>query len=105
MFRRDPLSIIRGFSLYTQQWYVSYRLLTACDQDQDGTAVTYIIILYITQKNLRTSVIPVLCSRNAGANLISEIECSRLLEIFLSRFKVILATSAPPHIPFKFIFY
>jgi len=24
MFRRVPLSIIRSFSLYTQQWYVSY---------------------------------------------------------------------------------
>jgi len=26
MFRRVPLSIIRIFSLYTQQWYMSYRL-------------------------------------------------------------------------------
>ena len=25
MFRRVPLSIIRSFSLYTQQWYTSYR--------------------------------------------------------------------------------
>ena len=25
MFRRVPLSIIRSFSLYTQQWYISYR--------------------------------------------------------------------------------
>jgi len=25
MFRIDPLSIIRSFSLYTQQWYMSYR--------------------------------------------------------------------------------
>jgi len=25
MFRTVPLSIIRSFSLYTQQWYVSYR--------------------------------------------------------------------------------
>jgi len=25
MFRTVPLSIIRGFSLYTQQWYMSYR--------------------------------------------------------------------------------
>jgi len=24
MFRTVPLSIIRSFSLYTQQWYVSY---------------------------------------------------------------------------------
>jgi len=26
MFRRVLLSIIRSFSLYTQQWYMSYRL-------------------------------------------------------------------------------
>ena len=25
MFRTVPLSIIRSFSLYTQQWYMSYR--------------------------------------------------------------------------------
>jgi len=37
MFQTVPLSIIRRFSLYTQQWYISYRLLTAEDQDQDGT--------------------------------------------------------------------
>ena len=27
MFRTVPLSIIRSFSLYTQQWYMSYRSL------------------------------------------------------------------------------
>jgi hypothetical protein len=26
MFQTAPLSIIRSFSLYTQQWYMSYRL-------------------------------------------------------------------------------
>jgi len=26
MFRTVPLSIIRSFPLYTQQWYMSYRL-------------------------------------------------------------------------------
>ena len=37
MFRTVPLSIIRSFSLYTQQWYVSYQLADSCKQDQDGT--------------------------------------------------------------------
>jgi len=37
MFRTVPLSIIRSFSLYTHQWYMSYRfadslLLTNCQQ-------------------------------------------------------------------------
>jgi len=40
MFRKVPLSIIRSFSLYTQQWYMSYKfadsLRAACEQDQDG---------------------------------------------------------------------
>jgi hypothetical protein len=27
MFRTVPLSIIRSYSLYTQQWYVSYRFV------------------------------------------------------------------------------
>jgi len=25
MFRAVPMSVIRSFSLYTQQWYMSYR--------------------------------------------------------------------------------
>ena len=42
MFRTVPLSIIRSFSLYTQQWYMSYRfadrrfvliLLASCQQN------------------------------------------------------------------------
>ena len=27
MFRTVPLSTIRSFSLYTQQWYMSYRFV------------------------------------------------------------------------------
>jgi len=40
MFRTVPLSIIRSFPLYTQQWYMSYSfadsLQAACKQDQNG---------------------------------------------------------------------
>jgi hypothetical protein len=32
-FRTIPLSIIRSFSLYTQQWYISYRQLPSCLQN------------------------------------------------------------------------
>ena len=34
MFRTVPLSIIRSFSLYTQQWYISY---TFADSLQAGS--------------------------------------------------------------------
>ena len=38
MFRTVLLSIIRSFSLYTQQWYMSYSFFfTACEQDQHRT--------------------------------------------------------------------
>ena len=36
MFRKVPLSIIRTFSLCTQQWY-----RIGCEQDQDGTAIPF----------------------------------------------------------------
>jgi len=32
MFQTVPLSIIRSFSLYTQQWYMSYRFADICEQ-------------------------------------------------------------------------
>jgi len=32
MFRTVPLSIIKSFSLYTQQWYMSYRFADCCEQ-------------------------------------------------------------------------
>jgi hypothetical protein len=35
MFRTVPLSIIRSFLLYTQQWYVLHRFADSCEQDQD----------------------------------------------------------------------
>ena len=35
MFQTVPQAIITSFSLYTQQWYMSYRC--ACEQDQDET--------------------------------------------------------------------
>jgi len=50
MFRTVPLSTTRSFSLYTQQWYMSYRfansLLASCQQ----TFMTYNIAV-CTVKN------------------------------------------------------
>ena len=34
MFRTVPLSIISSFSLYTQQWYMSYSLRAGSGQNQ-----------------------------------------------------------------------
>jgi hypothetical protein len=38
MFRIVSLSIIRSFSLYTQQWYMSYRFADSLRRDEDGTS-------------------------------------------------------------------
>ena len=71
MLRTVPLSIIRSFSLYTQQWYISYRfadslrakgirlkgLLTVCEQDQDVSSV--LILLANCQQTCMTYTIVV----------------------------------------------
>ena len=47
MFRTVPLSIIRSFSLYTQQWYMSYRF---ADSLRAGSGRNVLILLasYVT---------------------------------------------------------
>jgi len=49
-YRIVPLSIIRSFSLYTQQWYMSYRFAYSLRADQDGNSV--LILLASCQQNL-----------------------------------------------------
>jgi hypothetical protein len=45
MFRTVPLSIIRSFLLYTQQWYMSYRFV-------DGFRAASILILLLLESSL-----------------------------------------------------
>ena len=58
MFRTVPLSIIRSFSLYTQQWYMSYGFadMTASEQDQNGSVM---ILLASCQQTCMTYTIAV----------------------------------------------
>jgi hypothetical protein len=42
MFRTDPLSIIRSFSLHTQQWYITYRF---ADSLRGGSGRNVLILL------------------------------------------------------------
>jgi len=42
MFRRVPLSITRSFSLYTQQWYMSYSF---ADSLRGGSGLSSVLIL------------------------------------------------------------
>ena len=48
MFRTVPLSIIRSFSLYTQQWYMSYRF---ADSLRAGSGYYFYEICSINTKN------------------------------------------------------
>jgi len=47
MFRTVPLSIIRSFSLYTQQWYMSYSL-------RAGSGCSVLILLASCQQTCTT---------------------------------------------------
>jgi len=75
MFRTVPLSIIRSFSLYTQQWYIYIYIymcvcvcvcvvqvtVTACEQDQDGTTVPSWSCSQASSKPVWHIYIPLLC--------------------------------------------
>ena len=43
LFRTVPLSIIRSFSLYTQQWYVSYRFADSLRAESCAQAVSKLV--------------------------------------------------------------
>jgi hypothetical protein len=49
MFRTIPLSIIRGFSLHTQQWYTSYRFV-----DSFRAVSGWMLILLLLESCLQT---------------------------------------------------
>ena len=49
MFRTVPLSIIRSFSLYTQQWYMSHRF---ADSLRAGSGCSILILLASCEHNL-----------------------------------------------------
>jgi hypothetical protein len=49
MFRTVPMSVIRSFSLYTQQWYMSYRFAGSL---RAGSGWNILILLASCQHNL-----------------------------------------------------
>jgi len=46
MFRTVSLSIIRSFSLYTQQWYMSYRYADSLRAGSGWNCVPYMYDIY-----------------------------------------------------------
>jgi len=61
MFRTVPLSIIRSFSLYTQQWYISYRF---ADGLRAGSGGSVLILLASCQQTCMTYTIAVCTVKN-----------------------------------------
>jgi len=51
MFRKVPLSIIRSFSLYTQQQYMSYSLRSAGSGRNSSSVLILLIASYMTHTN------------------------------------------------------
>ena len=62
MFRTVPLSIIRSFSLYTQQWYTSYKF---SDSLQAGSGYSILILLASCQQTCMTYTIAVCTVKNS----------------------------------------
>jgi len=58
MFRTIPLSIIRNFSLYTKQWYISYSL-------REGSGRFVLIFLASSQQTCVTYTIAVCTVKNS----------------------------------------
>ena len=52
MFRTVPLSIIRSFSLYTHQWYMSYRFADSLRAGSERKRSSVLILLPSCQQNL-----------------------------------------------------
>ena len=65
MFRTVSLSIIRSFSLYTQQWYMSYRF---ADSLRAGSGRNVLILLASCQ--------PELCSNNFSERCCEQVACA-----------------------------
>jgi len=62
MFRTVPLSIIRSFSLYTQQWYMSYRFANTL---RAGSGCNVLILLASCQQTCMTYNIAVCIVKNS----------------------------------------
>ena len=62
MFRTIPLSIISIFSLYTQQWYMSYRF---ADSLRAGSGRNVLILLASCQQTCMTYTIAVCTVKNS----------------------------------------
>jgi hypothetical protein len=62
MFQTVPLSIIRSYSLHTQQWYMSYRFVGSL---QAGSGCSIPILLASCQQNCMTYTIAVCTVKNS----------------------------------------
>jgi hypothetical protein len=63
MFRTVPLSIIRSFSLYTQQWYVSYNFAERLRAVSGWKSI--LILLASCQQSCLTCIIAVCTVKNS----------------------------------------
>ena len=65
MFQTVPLSIIRSFSLYTQQWYMSYRFADSLRAGSGWNASSILILLANCQQTCMTYTIAVCTVKNS----------------------------------------
>ena len=61
MFRTVPLSIIRSFALYTQQWYMSYSKLSANLHGPQNVKfeINFVFLLFFFSFTARAKTVPI----------------------------------------------
>jgi hypothetical protein len=65
MFRTVPLSIIRSFSLYTQQWYMSYNFAERLRAGSEWNLSSILILFASCLQNCMTYTIAVCTVKNS----------------------------------------
>jgi len=65
VFRTVPLSITRSFSLYTQQWYVSYRFADSLRAGSGWNGSSILILLVSCQQTCMTYTIAAYTVKNS----------------------------------------
>jgi len=65
MFQTVPLSIIRSLSLYTQQWYMSYRFADSLQAGSEWTSSSILILLASCPQTGTTYTIAVCTVKNS----------------------------------------
>ena len=76
MFRTVPVSIIRSFSLYTQQWYMSYRYADSLRAGSGWNSLQLLSGTFITLRRTERDMIIKICRSSCKVPLLLLSDCN-----------------------------